>query len=147
MGHDREFFMHGTGHWLGLDVHDRGSYKVDGKSRPLEPGMAFTVEPGLYVAADKSEIELNLLEYDLDEWTERRIRMGAAAAAALEAEEKEKAEKITHTIPDELLGIGVRIEDDILITPDGHENLTESVPREVDEVEVLCAEEPTLPRG
>jgi Xaa-Pro aminopeptidase len=147
MHHYSPFYMHGTGHWLGLDVHDRGSYKVDGKSRPLEPGMAFTVEPGLYVAVDKGEIELNLLEYDLDEWTERRIRLGAVAASALEAEEKKNAEKITHTVPEELLGIGVRIEDDILITPDGHENLTESVPREVDEVEALCAEEPTLPRG
>jgi Xaa-Pro aminopeptidase len=50
----KEFFMHGTGHWLGLDVHDRGSYRVDGKPRPLEPGMAYTVEPGIYVAPDKA---------------------------------------------------------------------------------------------
>ena len=62
MHHYSPFYMHGTGHWLGLDVHDRGSYKVDGKSRPLEPGMAFTVEPGLYVAVDKGEIVAALAE-------------------------------------------------------------------------------------
>ena len=92
MHHYTTFYMHGTSHWLGLDVHDRGSYKVHGKSRDLEPGMAFTVEPGLYVAPEKSEVELRLLEYDLDEWTERRIRLGPARAAVLEAEEKENAE-------------------------------------------------------
>jgi Xaa-Pro aminopeptidase len=48
----RRFYMHNTSHWLGLDVHDVGSYAVDGKARALEPGMVFTIEPGLYVAAD-----------------------------------------------------------------------------------------------
>ena len=146
MHHYSHFFMHGTSHWLGLDVHDRGAYRVDGISRPLEPGMSFTVEPGIYVASDKSEIELTLLEYDLDEWNERRMRLGRKAAAALEAEEKENAEKITHQVPEQFLGIGVRIEDDILITPEGHENMTEAVPREIDEIEALCAETPLLPR-
>lgn len=145
MHHYTHYYMHGTGHWLGLDVHDRGSYRVDGKPRPLEAGMVFTVEPGIYVAPDKGEIELTLLEYDVDEWNERRIRLGRKAAAALEKEEKEAAEKIIHQVPSEFLGIGVRIEDDILITANGMENMTLSVPKDVDEVEALCAEAPTLP--
>ena len=145
MHHYTEFFMHGTGHWLGLDVHDRGSYRVDGKPRALEPGMVYTVEPGIYVAPDKTEIELTLLTHDLDEWNERRIRLGRAAAAALEKEEKEAAEKLTHTVPSELLGIGVRIEDDILVTVEGSENMTDSVPKTIHEVEALCSEQPTLP--
>jgi Xaa-Pro aminopeptidase len=48
MHHYREFYMHGTGHWLGMDVHDVGDYKIDRASRVLEPGMVLTVEPGLY---------------------------------------------------------------------------------------------------
>jgi len=145
MHHYTHFFMHGTGHWLGLDVHDRGAYRIDGVSRPLEPGMSFTVEPGIYVTPDKTEIELTLLEYDVDDWNERRIRLGKAAAAAKEAEEKENAEKVTHQVPEKFLGIGVRIEDDLLVTADGHENMTESVPREIDDLEALCAEESALP--
>jgi Xaa-Pro aminopeptidase len=145
MHHYTEFFMHGTSHWLGLDVHDRGSYRIDGRPRPLQPGMIFTIEPGLYVAPDKTEVELALLEYDVDERAERRLRMGATAAAALEKEEKGEAEKIKHTVPAEFLGIGVRIEDDILIVPGGHENLTGMVPKEVDQVEALCAEPGSLP--
>lgn len=145
MHHYNHFFMHGTGHWLGLDVHDRGAYRIDGVSRPLEPGMSFTVEPGIYVAPDKGEIELLMLEYDTEAWNERRVRLGRVAAAALEAEEREAAEKITHRVPEELLGIGVRIEDDLLITPEGHENMTSTVPKEIDEVEALCAEVSVLP--
>ena len=49
----KPFYMHSTSHWLGLDVHDVGAYKVDGEPRPLEPGMVFTVEPGLYLAPDQ----------------------------------------------------------------------------------------------
>lgn len=147
MAHHTEFYMHGTSHWLGLDVHDRGSYRIEGKDRPLEPGMTFTVEPGLYVGLDKSKIELALLEIDPDERAERRLRLGPKAAAAKEAEEKENAEKLTHEVPDALLGIGVRIEDDVLIDQEGHENLTSRVPVEIDEIEALCAEDPRLPAG
>lgn len=145
MHHYRDFFMHGTSHWLGLDVHDRGSYRIDGKPRPLQPGMVFTVEPGIYVAPDKTEIELTLLEHDPDEWTERRIRLGSAAAARLEAEEKEAAEKLRHQVPEALLGIGVRIEDDILIVPGGNLNLTGGLATAVDEIEAICAEPSRLP--
>ncbi len=93
----RRYYMHRTSHWLGLDVHDVGSYTVDGKPRPLEPGMVFTIEPGLYIAKD-------------DE-----------------------------SAPAPLRGIGIRIEDDILVTPEGHENLTISIPRTVKDVEAACA--------
>ena len=147
MAHYREFYMHNTGHWLGLDVHDRGMQRFDGEYRPLEPGMVFTVEPGLYVALDKEEVELSLLEIDLDQRAERRLRLGPKAAAAKEAEEQENAEKIIHSVPSEFLGIGIRIEDDVLITDAGHQNLTDRVPVEIDEVEAICAEESRLPAG
>jgi Xaa-Pro aminopeptidase len=93
----RRYYMHRTSHWLGLDVHDAGSYTVDGKPRPLEPGMVFTIEPGLYVPADDDK-----------------------APAALR-------------------GIGIRIEDDILVTAEGHENLTVAIPRTVADVEAACS--------
>lgn len=92
----RKYYMHGTSHWLGLDVHDAGAYTRDGKSRPLEPGMVITVEPGLYISA------------------------GAGDA------------------PAELRGIGVRIEDDVVVTADGHEVLTAACPKEVGELERAC---------
>jgi Xaa-Pro aminopeptidase len=53
----RRHYMHGTSHWLGLDVHDVGSYRANGEHRPLESGMVFTVEPGIYVAADDQEVD------------------------------------------------------------------------------------------
>ncbi len=96
-GSYKQYYMHRTSHWLGMDVHDVGAYHVDGKSRSLVPGMVLTVEPGLYVAPD--------------------------------------AEKA----PAELRGIGVRIEDDILVTADGNENLTAACPKAPDEVEAACA--------
>ncbi|MEX0946885.1 MAG: aminopeptidase P family protein, partial [Acidimicrobiia bacterium] len=138
MHHYREFFMHGTGHWLGMDVHDAGSYRVEGKPRPLEAAMAFTVEPGLYID-NREEFEVPLLEYDFDSWTERTLIDGAAAKKELE-ELKNEAPKVRHPIPAEFRGIGVRIEDDILITADGHDNLSMRVPRDIEAVESLCAE-------
>ena len=93
----RRFFMHGTSHWLGLDVHDVGAYTKAGKARPLEAGMVITVEPGLYIAHD------------------------------------------AHDVPDELRGIGVRIEDDVVITVDGNEVMTASCPKQVEELEALCS--------
>jgi len=83
----RPYYMHRTSHWLGLDAHDVGNYTVGGKPRVLEPGMVFSVEPGLYIPAD-------------DE-----------SAGA------------------EFRGIGIRIEDDVVITADGYENLTAAIPR------------------
>ncbi|MEX2424087.1 MAG: aminopeptidase P N-terminal domain-containing protein [Acidimicrobiia bacterium] len=142
----RQFFMHGTSHWLGLDVHDAGTYRVAGAHRRLEAGMSFTVEPGLYIASDRPEVEFTLLAHDLDSWTERRILQGAAAAREAESAEREAAGTVTHRLPEEFLGLGIRIEDDILVTPDGHENLTASVPTDPDRIEALCAEESWLHR-
>ena len=97
----RPFFMHGTGHWLGLDVHDVGTYARHGStSRTLEPGMVFTVEPGLYFHPQ---------------------------------------EPLT---PADYRGIGVRIEDDVLVTEDGCEVLTSRAPKEPEEVEALVGSDP-----
>ena len=145
MHHYREYFMHGTGHWLGMDVHDAGAYGVAGQPRPLVPGMAFTVEPGIYVDPERAEVELPMLEYDLDEWTERRMILGIAKAKELEKQERESATTVTHRVPGAFRGIGIRIEDDVLITATGHENLTAGVPTDPEEVESLCAAEARLP--
>src|SRR5439155_758310 len=103
MHHYREFYMHGTGHWLGMDVHDVGDYRIDRASRVLEPGMVFTVEPGLYVDPARATATFYLREYSEDEMRERRFRLGMAAAKKLEEEEKAKAPKIVHPIPKEFL--------------------------------------------
>ena len=93
----RKYYMHGTGHWLGLDVHDAGAYHVGMGSRKLEPGQVVTVEPGLYIASDDED-----------------------APAALR-------------------GIGVRIEDDVLITAGGPDILTAACPKSLRAVEAACA--------
>ena len=146
MHHYREFYMHGTGHWLGMDVHDVGDYRVRHQSRALEPGMVFTVEPGIYVDPARESVTFHLREYSEDEMWERRLRLGMAAARKLEDEEKAKAPTVTHVIPPEFRGIGIRIEDDILVTADGIENLTAGTPKTVEEVERTCAEGSRLPR-
>jgi Xaa-Pro aminopeptidase len=145
MGHDREFFMHGTGHWLGLDVHDAGRYRVDREPRPLEPGMAFTVEPGVYIDPRRPTVEFALLEYDEDAERQQKYELGAEEARRRQQAARAQAETVGHEIPPEFLGIGVRIEDDILITGDGYRNLTEALPTDPDDVEALCAEASSLP--
>ena len=91
--HYQRFYRHKTGHWLGLDVHDVGDYRLAGDSRMLEPGMVFTIEPGLYVSPDDRSVEAR--------WR----------------------------------GIGIRTEDDVLITEDGHQVLTAALARSADEIE------------
>jgi Xaa-Pro aminopeptidase len=146
MHHYREFYMHGTGHWLGMDVHDVGDYRTSGASRALEPGMVFTVEPGLYFDPERESVTFTLREYSEEEQWERRYRMGMAVARKLEEEEKAKAQTVTHPVPKEFRGIGIRIEDDVLVTAGGHENLTTGTPKTLDEVERTCAEASRLPR-
>ncbi|MFC0676980.1 aminopeptidase P N-terminal domain-containing protein [Lysobacter korlensis] len=92
-GSYKRFYRHKTGHWLGLDVHDVGEYRIDGQSRLLEPGMVFTIEPGLYIAPDDATVDAK--------WR----------------------------------GIGIRIEDDVLVTKDGHRVLTDRLARSADEIE------------
>lgn len=90
----RDFYMHGVGHFLGLDVHDVGDYKINGEDRPLKPGMALTIEPGIYIASH-------------------------------------------HNVEDKYKGIGVRIEDNVVITATGVEVLTSGVPKTIDDIEAL----------
>ena len=91
----RPYFMHGTSHWLGLDVHDAGVYRANGKSTTLVPGMVLTVEPGLYLASGAPRV------------------------------------------PKRLQGIGVRIEDDVLVTPSGRRNLSARIPSDPDALEEI----------
>ena len=96
-GEYRRYYRHKTGHWLGLDVHDVGDYRIDGESRLLEPGMVFTIEPGLYVPANDASVAAR--------WR----------------------------------GIGIRTEDDVLVTKDGHRVLTAKLARSADAIEALMA--------
>src|SRR3546814_8246787 len=97
-GSYKRFYLHKTGHWIGLDVHDVGDYRIDGQSRLLEPDMVFTIEPGLYISPDDKSVAAK--------WR----------------------------------GIGIRTEDDIVVTKDGHEVLTEALARSADENEELMAD-------
>jgi len=96
-GSYKRFFPAKTSHWLGLDVHDVGDYRVDGEPRMLEPGMVLTVEPGIYIAPDDM------------------------------------------TVPEAWRGIGIRIEDDVAVTRDGHDVLTADVPKQPEEIEAVLA--------
>src|SRR5690606_27370987 len=100
----------------------------------------------IYVAPDRPEVELVMFEHDLDEWFERRVVEGAAAATAALEEAKADSPRIAHAIPEPLLGIGIRIEDDILVTEDGRENLSALVPTDPEAVERLCGEPSWLRR-
>jgi len=137
MMHFFEFFMHGTGHWLGLDVHDAGSGEIQGKPREFSDGMVTTIEPGIYVRPTKPIIEFPLLERDPNAIRERRKHLGMEEATKLEQEEIANAKTVTHEIPKDLLGIGVRIEDDIVCTKNGPLNLTEDAPKTIEEIENL----------
>jgi Xaa-Pro aminopeptidase len=143
----RQFYFHGTGHWLGMDVHDSGAHRVEGKGRPLEPGMIFTIEPGIYVAAEKASVELHREPYDPQAALDLAYLEGAAEAKRITGERKDAAESFTHTVPEEYLGIGVRIEDDVLVTKGGIENLSRGVPVDPDEIEVLAGEGSVVAKG
>jgi len=93
----KKFYMHRTGHWLGMDVHDVGDYKIDDEWRVFEPGMTLTVEPGLYISDQHSDID-----------------------------------KKWHNI-------GIRIEDDVLVTNTGHEVLTDGIEKQPDDIEAIMA--------
>lgn len=93
----RRFYMHGIGHWLGMDVHDECPYYRERAPIAFEPGMVLTVEPGIYIRADDMSVA--------EQWR----------------------------------GIGVRIEDDIAVTTEGHENLTADIPKRADEIEAIRA--------
>ena len=88
--------MHGSGHWLGLDVHDVGDYKINGQWREFKPGMLLTVEPGIYISSSNDDVD--------EKWKK----------------------------------IGVRIEDDVLVTEKGHKVLSDKAPKTVSEIEKLC---------
>ena len=94
----KDFYMHRAGHWLGIDVHDVGDYKIDDKWRLMEPGMVTTVEPGIYVSPDNRKVD--------KKWR----------------------------------GIGIRIEDDVLVTRTGYRILSQGVPKTVEEIEAFMAQ-------
>ena len=95
----KDFCPHKTSHWLGIDVHDVGDYRIDEDWRDLEAGMVLTIEPGIYIPRNET----------------------------------------TEHLPARYRGIGVRVEDDVLITRNGCEVLSHAVPKEPDEIENLMA--------
>jgi Xaa-Pro aminopeptidase len=128
-----------------MDVHDSGPYRVDGAGRALAPGMAFTVEPGIYVAPEKTTLALAKVPFDLDAERDLAYVEGATEAKRIIDERRANAETISHVVPPEYLGIGVRIEDDLLVTEGGCENLTRGVPVDPDEIEALWNTTATVP--
>jgi len=96
-GSYRQFYMHRVGHWIGLDVHDVGDYRVADHWRLLEPGMVMTIEPGIYIAPNDYSVE--------EKWR----------------------------------GIGVRIEDDVVVTKTGNQVLSKDVPKTTLDIEALMA--------
>lgn len=141
----REFFFHGLGHWLGMDVHDSGPYRVEGVGRPLAPGMTFTVEPGIYIAPEKTTLTLAKVAFDMDAERDLAYEKGAAEAKRIIEERKADAETITHDVPAEYVGIGIRIEDDLLVTESGCDNLSRDVPVDPDQIEELWRSAATIP--
>ena len=99
-GELKNWYMHNTSHWIGLDVHDAGVYKPGGEPRLLEPGMCLTVEPGLYFGAWRPDVDC----------------------------------------PERYANIGIRIEDDVLITADGPVVLTEDCPKTVEDIERIVGQ-------
>lgn len=141
----RQLYFHGTSHWLGIDVHDAGAYRRDGAGRALEAGMALTVEPGVYVAPEKATLRLSHAPYDEDERLRLTFELGRDGARAEIARREEEAGTFTFEMPAAFLGLGIRIEDDLLVTPDGCEILSALAPVEPEAVEAACAEPSSLP--
>lgn len=140
----RQFFFHGTGHWLGMDVHDAGAYKRDREPRKLEPSMCFTVEPGLYVAPEKEVLSLSHASYDATGAFALSYEIGADEAKAEMAKVDEAAGFVEFTVPAEFIGLGVRIEDNILITESGHDNMSQEAPVDPGDIETICQQESSL---
>ena len=106
--------------------------------RKLLHGLVTTIEPGIYIRPNKPVIEFPLLERDPVKIRDRRKEIGMEEATKLEQEEVKNAKTVKHEVPQNLLGIGVRIEDDIVCTNKEPINLTEGVPKSVEEVEAIC---------
>jgi Xaa-Pro aminopeptidase len=95
--HFKDYYVHNTGHWLGLDVHDVGEYEIDGHSRVLEPGMVLTVEPGIYIPQSATQVA--------EHWR----------------------------------GLGIRVEDDVVVTKNAADVLSSDICKSMDEIESLMS--------